>query len=115
MRLAGYYKSFIERFSRIAHPITSLQRKGVKFEWTAKYQESFQRLKELLMRAVALEIADPIKDSVVWKDACKEGISGILTQEGHVIGHESKKLKENEKSYATSDLELAAIVHALKM
>jgi len=67
------------------------------------------------MRALALEIANPIKDYVVWKDACKEGINGILTQEGHVIGHEPKKIKGNEKSYATCDLELAAIVHALKM
>ena len=86
MRLVGDYRSFIEGFSRISHPTTSLRRKGVKFESTAKYQESFHRLKELLMRASALEITDPIKDCVVWKDACKDGINGILTQEGHVIG-----------------------------
>ena len=41
MGLAGYYRRFIEGFSRIAHPITSLQRKGVQFEWTLKCVEGF--------------------------------------------------------------------------
>ena len=67
------------------------------------------------MRAPNLEIADPIKDCVVWKDACKDGSGGILTQEGQVSGPEPINLKGNEKSYATRDLELAAIAHALKM
>jgi hypothetical protein len=51
---------------------------------------------------------------VVCIDACKEGLGGVLSQNGFVICYESKKLKENEKNYATHDLELAAIVHALK-
>jgi hypothetical protein len=45
MGLAGYYRIFIEGFSKIAHPITSLQKKGVKFEWTSECEESFQHLK----------------------------------------------------------------------
>jgi hypothetical protein len=52
---------------------------------------------------------------LVCIDACKEGISGLLTQNGHVIGYESKNLKEHERNYATHDLELASIVHALNM
>lgn len=52
---------------------------------------------------------------MVWIDVCKEGFGGILTQEGHDIFYESRKLKEHEKNYATHDLELAAIVHVLKM
>ena len=52
---------------------------------------------------------------MVCTDACKEGIGGILTQNGHVIFYESRNLKEHEKNYDTHDLELAAIVHALKM
>jgi hypothetical protein len=93
----------------------SLAEEGVKFEWAAKYQESFQRLKELLMRAPALEIADPDEDYVVCADACKEGFGGVLTQGGHVICYESRKLKEHEVNYAMHGLELAAIVHALRM
>ena len=88
MGLVGFYRRFIEGFSRIAHPITSLQRKGVKFKWTPRCGESFQKLKELLMRAPILKIADPNKDYVVWTDTCKEGIGGILTQ-GYVICYES--------------------------
>jgi hypothetical protein len=45
MCLAGYYRIFIEGLSKIAHPITSLKRNGVKFQWTLDYEESFQHLK----------------------------------------------------------------------
>ena len=115
MGLEGYYRRFIEGFSKIAHPITSLQKKGIKFEWTPKCKESFQRLKELLTSAVVLKITDPNEDFVVCTNACKEGIGGVITQNGHVICYESRKLKEHEKNYATHDLELPAIVHALRM
>jgi hypothetical protein len=114
MGLAGYYRRFIAGFSRIAHPITSLQRKEKKFQWTEECERSFQRLKQLLTSAPILRIADPNEDFVVCIDACKEGLGGVLNQNGFVICYESRKLKEHEKNYATHDLELAAIVHALK-
>jgi hypothetical protein len=50
----------------------------------------------------------------VCTDACKEGLGGFLIQEGFVICYEFRKLKEHERNYATHDLELAAIVHALR-
>jgi hypothetical protein len=53
------------------------------------------------------------EDFVVCTDACKEGLYGVLSQNGFVIGFESRKLKEHERIYASHDLELAAIVHAL--
>ena len=59
MGLAGYYRRFIEGFSRVAHAITSLQKKGTKFEWTLKCEESFQQLKNLLTSATLLKVADP--------------------------------------------------------
>jgi hypothetical protein len=52
---------------------------------------------------------------VLCTNACKEGLVGVLTQNGHVISYESKKLEEHERNYVTHDLELATIVHALKM
>jgi hypothetical protein len=88
--LAGYYKIFIEGFSKIAHPVTSLQKKGVKFQWTLHCEKSFQHL-------------------------CKEGLGGVLSQNGYVVCYESRKLKEHERHYATHDLDLASTVHALKM
>jgi hypothetical protein len=115
MGLAGYYRRFIEGFSKIAHRITSLQKKGVRFEWTFDCERSFQHLKNLLTSAPILRIVDPHEAFVVCIDACKEGFGGVLHQNGHVICYESRKLKEHERHYATHDLESAAIVHALKM
>jgi hypothetical protein len=114
MGLVGYYKSFIVGFSRISHPITSLQRKEKKFQWTKECERSFQQLKQLLTSAPILRIANPNEDFVVCKDACKEGLGGILSQNGFVVCYESRKFKEHESLYATHNLELAVIVHALK-
>jgi hypothetical protein len=58
---------------------------------------------------------DPDKDFTVCVDARKEGLGGVLTKYGHVICYESRKLKEHEQNYVTHDLELAVIIHALKM
>jgi hypothetical protein len=71
-------------------------------------------LKQLLTSAPILKIANPNKDYIVCTDACKEGLGGVLSQQGFVICYESRKLKEHERHYATRDLELAAIVHALR-
>jgi hypothetical protein len=113
MGLVGYYSRFIAGFSRIVHPITSLQRKGVKFQWTKEYEKSFQQLKQLLTSAPILKIADPDEEFVVCTEACKEGLGGVLSQNGFVICFESMKLKENERLYATHDLDLENIVHTL--
>jgi hypothetical protein len=61
-----------------------------------------------------LRIANPNEDFIVCTDACKEGLGGVLSQNGFVICYESRKLKEHEIHYATHDLELVAIVHALR-
>jgi hypothetical protein len=115
MGITGYYHRFIEGFSKIAYPITSLQKKGTKFIWSQKCQDSFNKLKELLTTTPILRVADPDKDFTVCVDASKEGLGGVLTQEGHVICYESRKLKEHERNYVTHDLELAVVIHALKM
>jgi hypothetical protein len=114
MGLAGYYKIFIEGFSKIACPITSLQRKGVKFQWTLDCEKSFQHLKQLLTSAPVLRIAYPNEDFIVCTYACNKGLGGVLSQNGFVICYETRKLKDHERNYATHDLELAAIVHALR-
>jgi hypothetical protein len=69
--LVGYYRRFIVGFSKIAHPITSFQRKGVKFRWKEEYEKSFQNLKLLLTIAPILKIVDPNEDFIVCTDACK--------------------------------------------
>eukprot|EP00253_Pinus_taeda_P032966 PITA_32966 len=76
MGLAGYYRRFVEGFSKVAFPITSLQKKGKLFHWTPNCQKSFEQLKHLLTTAPILSIADPNKDYVVCTDASKEGLGG---------------------------------------
>ena len=71
MGLTGYYRGFIEGFSKIAHPITSLQNKGIKFDWTFKFEISFQNLKEMLTSASVLKIANLDEFFLVYADACQ--------------------------------------------
>jgi hypothetical protein len=113
--LVGYYKNFIAGFSKIAHPITYLKNKGIKFEWPFECEENFNVLKELLTSALVLKIVDPNEIFLVCIYACKEGLGGVLTQNGHGIGYESRMIKTHERNYATHDLQIASIVHALKM
>ena len=77
--------------------------------------ESFNKLKHLLTTAPILNIVDPFKDFVVCTAACNEGIVEVLLQENYVVAYKSKKLKEHEKNYATHDLEIDSIIHALKL
>jgi hypothetical protein len=93
MGLAGYYRIFIKGFSKIGNPIMSLQRKGKRFVWSLECEDSFQQLKQLLTNAHVLRIVDPEKYFLVCTDACKEGLDGILMQEGQVVCYESWKLK----------------------
>jgi hypothetical protein len=92
-----------------------LRKKGVKFIWISECEERFQEIKIFLTNATVLNITNPTKDFIVCTDACKEGLGGVLMQEGHVICYESKKLNEHEVNYVTHDMELDAIVHSLKM
>jgi hypothetical protein len=115
MGLACYYRRFIEGFIKIDHPITFLQNKGIKFEWTTECEVKFNLLKELLTSAPILSIANPNESFLVCTDAYKEGLGGFLTQNWHVIGYESRKIKEHERNCATHDLEIVSIVQALNM
>ena len=77
MGITGYYRRFIEGFSKIANPITSLQKKGKKFDWNQKCEDSFKKLKMLLTTTPILRIADPNKDFIVCTDACNDGLGGV--------------------------------------
>ena len=112
--LAGYYRKFVEGFSSIARPMTQLLKKDQKFEWTDKCEECFQKLKERLISALILIMPDITKPFDVYCDASKIGLGCVLMQEGKVISYLSKQLKQHEQNYPTHDLELAAVVLALK-
>ncbi|KAA3477346.1 Retrotransposable element Tf2 [Gossypium australe] len=102
-------------FSMIATPMTKLLQKDVKFEEIEKCQQSFKKLKALLTEAPILVQPEPGKEFVVYSDASLNGLGCVLMQEGKVIAYVSRQLKSHEKNYPTHDLELAAIVFALKI
>ena len=112
--LAGYYRRFIENFSKIAKPMTELLKKDTKFKWTNECEASFQELKKRLVTAPVLILPDIRKDFQVYCDASRLGLGGVLMQDGRVVSYASRQLRPHELNYATHDLELAAVVHALK-
>ncbi|WVZ50109.1 hypothetical protein U9M48_001396 [Paspalum notatum var. saurae] len=113
--LAGYYRRFIKDFSKIAKPMTSLTKKNAKFIWGPKCEEGFQELKKLLTTAPVLAQPDVTKPFDVYCDASGQGLGCVLLQEGRVIAYASRQLRKHEVNYPTHDLELAAVVHALKI
>jgi hypothetical protein len=113
--LAGYYRMFIKGFSQLALPLTKLTRKGVPFEWNEKCEESFQALKDKLTTTPVLVIHDLSKDFQVYCDISKMGLGCVLMQSRDVVAYASRQLRPHEGNYPTHDLELAAIVFALKI
>ncbi|XP_075518290.1 uncharacterized protein LOC142552399 [Primulina tabacum] len=92
-----------------------LTRKATKFEWTIECQRAYQALKDKLTSAPVLVLPCGIEDFVVYTDASKQGLGAVLMQRGKVIAYASRQLKEYERNYPTHDLELAAVVFALKI
>jgi ribonuclease HI len=113
--LASYYRRFIEGFSKIAKPMTKLLQKDQKFYWTNGCERSFNKLKKSLTTAPVLTLPDTRKDFTVYCDASRWGLGCVLMQEGRVIAYASRQLKTHEQNYPTHDLELAAVIHALKI
>ena len=113
--LAGYYRRFVEGFSRIALPLTQLTRKNHKFLWTEACERSFQELKERLTTAPVFTIPQGSDGFALYCDASKQGLGAVLMQNGKVVAYASRQLKDYKMRYPTHDLELAAIVFALKI
>ncbi|GJY98782.1 putative reverse transcriptase domain-containing protein, partial [Tanacetum coccineum] len=113
--LAGYYRRFIEGFSKIAKPMTKLTQKKVKFEWGDKQEAAFQLLKQKLCSAPILALPEGSEDFIAYCDTSKKGLGAVLIQREKVISYASRQLEIHEKNYTTHDLELGAVVFALKI
>ncbi|GJR99246.1 reverse transcriptase domain-containing protein [Tanacetum coccineum] len=113
--LAGYYRRFIEGFSKIAKPMTELTQKDRKFDWGEEQETAFQLLKQKLCAAPILALPEGSDDFVVYCDASIKGLGAVLMQRMKVIAYASRQLKIHEKNYTTHDLELGAVVFALKI
>ena len=113
--LAGYYRRFVRDFSQVAAPLTRLTRKGVPFEWSEQCEQSFIELKRLLTSAPVLALPSGEEGFEVCTDASGVGLGAVLMQQGRVVAYASRQLKPHEESYPTHDLELAAVVFALRI
>jgi hypothetical protein len=113
--LAGYYHRFIPDFSKIAKPITRLLQKDMRFVWTPECSAAFHKLWTLLTSALVLAQLDIEKTFDMYCDASGIGLGGVLMQKGRVIAYTSCQLWKHKVNYPTHDLELVAVVHALKV
>ncbi|GKB64101.1 putative reverse transcriptase domain-containing protein [Tanacetum coccineum] len=113
--LAGYYRRFIENFSKIAKSLTILTQKSKNFDWGEEQELAFQTLKDKLCNAPVLALLGRLEYFVVYCDASGLGLGCVLMQRGKVIAYASRQLKIHKKNYTTHDLELGAVVFALKI
>ncbi|KAI0496743.1 hypothetical protein KFK09_023067 [Dendrobium nobile] len=113
--MARYYRKFVKGFSQISTPLTRLTQKSVPFVWTPECEASFQRLKDCLTSAPVLALPSGTEGFQVFSDASLKGLGCVLMQHGQVIAYASRQLKPHEKNYPTHDLELTAVVFALKI
>ncbi|GKF90209.1 putative reverse transcriptase domain-containing protein, partial [Tanacetum coccineum] len=104
----------IESIKDWALPKTPTE-KSVKFDWGEKAEAAFQLLKQKLCSAPILALPEGSKNFVVYCDASHKGLGAVLMQREKVIAYASHQLRVHEKNYTTHDLELGAVVFALKM
>ncbi|CAA7017569.1 unnamed protein product [Microthlaspi erraticum] len=113
--LAGYYRRFVKGFATMAQPMTKLTGKDVPFVWSAECEESFSQLKEMLTTTPVLALPEPGKPYMVYTDASGIGLGCVLMQEGRVIAYASRQWQGSERNRPTHDLELGAVIFALKI
>ncbi|GJT47338.1 putative reverse transcriptase domain-containing protein [Tanacetum coccineum] len=114
-QIEGYYRIFIKDFSKIAKSLTELTQKNKKYIWGKDQESAFQLLKQKLCEAPILALPEGNDDFVVYCDASHQGLGAVLMQREKVIAYASRQLKPNEENYTTHDLELGAVVFALKI
>ena len=113
--MARYYRRFVKDFSKISAPLTRLIRKQVKFEWDDTCEQSFQKLKDCLTNASVLALPTDQGGMTVYCDASIVGLGCVLMQNGKVIAYAFRQLRRHELNYPTHDLEMAAVIFALKI
>ncbi|GKD40104.1 putative reverse transcriptase domain-containing protein [Tanacetum coccineum] len=113
--LAGYYRRFIEGFSKITRSLTKLTQTKVKFNWGDKEEATFQLLKEKLCSAPILALPEGAENFIVYCNASHKGLGVVSMQNEKVISYASRQLEIHEKNYTTHDLELGEVVFALKI
>ena len=96
-------------------PLTRLTYKRTRFEWSENCERSFEELKQRLVSAPILAVSSWPGEFIIYSDASKRGLGCVLMQNGKVVAYASRQLKPYEQNYPAHDLELAAVVFALKI
>ncbi|GKA16202.1 putative reverse transcriptase domain-containing protein [Tanacetum coccineum] len=99
----------------ITKSMTKLTQKKVKFDWGDKQEAALQLLKEKLFSAPILALPGGAENFIIYCDALHKGLGDVLIQNEKVIAYASQQLKIHKKNYTTHDLELGAVVFALKI
>jgi hypothetical protein len=95
--------------------MTELLEKSKTFEWTPRCEANFSRIEKRLTTIPVLTMPDMEIPFLIYCDASDQGLGCVLMQDGHVVADASRQLRKHEEKYPTHDLELAAVVHALKI
>ena len=102
--LAGYYRRFVEGFSKLASLMRQLTRKDQPFSWTNSCEVCFEEMKRRLTTTLVLPIPDTTKTFEVYCDASYQGLGCVLMKEKRLVANASRQLKVHEKKYPTHDL-----------
>jgi hypothetical protein len=113
--LAQYFRRFIQGYASIVHCLYDLMKPNAIFTFSEKHKKAFELVKSALARAPVLKNPDFSKPFELWTDASTHGIGSVLMQEGRPIAYESRKLSSAEFNYTTTEQELLAVVHSLKV
>ena len=116
--LAGYYRRHVRNFAEIAKPLTKLTKKDSPFEWGPEQQEAFVELKNELSQEPLLIYPDFSQPFIVACDASTKAVGAILSQvkDGaeRPVAYCSRQLNSAESKYSITELELLAVIFAVK-
>ncbi|MCO5612609.1 hypothetical protein L7F22_066878 [Adiantum nelumboides] len=113
--ITGWYRILVKDYALIAAQFIGFLKKGMRIDWKAEHEASFSKLKEYLVSSSILKLPNFSKEFEVVTDASGLAMGGVLTQEGRPVAYSSRKLRDLERNYPTQDLELLAVIHALKL
>ena len=117
--MTGFYRKFCPNFSSTVSPLTNLLQKKAKFDWTKDCNDSFCKIKSILMSSPVLSAPDFSKQFKLTVDASDVGIGAALFQEhddnvDRAVSYFSKKLTKCQQNYSTIEKECLALLLALQ-
>jgi len=113
--LAQYFRKFMQGYAQTVCCLYDLLKKNAVYNFTDKHRKAFEQVKYSLAHAPILKAPDFSRRFEIWTDASTHGIGAVLMQDERPVAYESRKLSSAEYNYTTTDQELLAVVHALKV